>query len=79
MYECYNNKQASQLLKVSCVTKSLFWGGEAKGGQTFIWRGGQEDGIAMKGAQSNKSQMGANGVAWPQPPPIVTPLLKVAL
>ena len=60
VYECYNNKQASQL-KVSGVTESFFFffffgGGGAKGGQTFIWRmgggGGQEDGIAMKGAQS---------------------------
>ena len=50
------------------------------GGQTFIWGagGGQEDGIAMKGAQS-KVKWGANEGPWcewwggghgpPRPPP----------
>ena len=61
----------------SCVTEYLFGGG--KGGQTFIWGGGgQEDGIAKKGAQS-KSQWGGGpwcewGCHGPQAPPIVTPL-----
>ena len=46
-------------------TESLLRGGGGKwGGQTFIWEGGQEDGIAMKGAQS-KVKWGANGGGGP--------------
>ena len=54
------------------------------GGGEDLHLGGQEDGIAMKGAQSKVKWVanGAHGVngeggggLWPPRPPIVTPLL----
>ena len=62
----------------SGVTESLYFlGGGAKGGEQIFMGGGggQEDGIALKGAQSKVKWLGAHGVNGggggmvPSPPP----------
>ena len=63
------HQQNADIMHGTHSTHSVFiWEGEGgggqRGGQNFIWGGGQEDGIAMKGAQS-KVKWGGGGNGGP--------------